>query len=364
MKFAFVLAFLVPQLVASTQPDTIGSPLTLSGYLETYYIYDFGRPINHLRPDFITSYRRANEVNINLALLKMAYREEKVRGNVALAAGTYADANLVSPLGLLNNLFEANIGVKLSNRKNLWLDAGVFPSHLNFESPIGADSWTMTRSMAADNAPYYLAGAKLTYTTNDERLLLSALVFNGWERILSWNQMIGVGHQVIWRPSDRVSLHGGSFIGSETPREERLMRYFHHFHLRTSLSDQWGLIIGFDIGAQEDEFGGDHEVWYTPVIITRFALTEKWALAGRLEYYSDPHGVIVRTGTPRGFQTLGYSLNLDYQITDNVLFRVEGGWLNTADKLFFYRGNVFDKHGFVGASLSLRMNHTRSDKFF
>ena len=40
------------------------SPLTFSGYLETYYSYDFGNPENHTRPAFLYSHNKHNELNL------------------------------------------------------------------------------------------------------------------------------------------------------------------------------------------------------------------------------------------------------------------------------------------------------------
>ena len=38
------------------------SPLTFSGYVETYYSYDFNEPENHTRPGFVYSHNRHNEI--------------------------------------------------------------------------------------------------------------------------------------------------------------------------------------------------------------------------------------------------------------------------------------------------------------
>jgi len=63
------------------------SPITLSGYVETYYSYDFGNPDNHARPGFVYSYNRHNEVNLNLGFAKVNYAKGNVRANLALMAG-------------------------------------------------------------------------------------------------------------------------------------------------------------------------------------------------------------------------------------------------------------------------------------
>ena len=46
--------------------------LTISGYVEAYYSNDFNNPDDHLRPQFIFCYNRTNEVNVNLAMIKLS----------------------------------------------------------------------------------------------------------------------------------------------------------------------------------------------------------------------------------------------------------------------------------------------------
>eukprot|EP01132_Coremiostelium_polycephalum_P020481 gene20481-24330_t len=116
-------------LFAQEQPK-----IKVSGYVEAYYGYDFNKPADHNRPGFIYSHNRHNEVNLNLAFIKANYDSGNIRANVAVMAGTYANANLAAEPGVLKNIYEANAGIKLSKSQNLWLDAGIFSSHIGFES--------------------------------------------------------------------------------------------------------------------------------------------------------------------------------------------------------------------------------------
>lgn len=157
---------------AIAQTDSIAKNLKISGYIEMYYGYDFDNPNNHNRPSFLYSYHRHNEVNLNIGLVKAAYQKDNIRANFGLMAGTYVNRNLAHEPGTLRNIFEANVGVRLLKNKSLWLDVGVMPSHIGFESAIGMDCRNMTRSMIADNTPYYESGAKLSYETDNEKWLL------------------------------------------------------------------------------------------------------------------------------------------------------------------------------------------------
>ncbi|NJN33694.1 MAG: porin [Saprospiraceae bacterium] len=335
--FQTVLSCVLPQLDAHAQTDSTASPLIFSAYAETYYVYDFDRPKNNTRPSFMYSFNRHNEVNLNLGLIKLAYTKNNTRANLALMAGTYANANLAAEPGVLKNIFEANVGFKLSKNKNLWLDAGIFVSHIGFESAIGKDCWSLTRGILADNSPYYESGAKITYISTDEKWLLSGLILNGWQRIqrIDGNSLPAFGHQLTYKPNALTTLNSSSFIGSDTPDSTRLMRYFHNFYAIFQVSENLGLTVGFDIGAQQKAKGtGNLNIWYAPIVMAKYAVSDKINLAFRAEYYSDANGVVISTGTANGFQTFGYSANLDYNIANNVVWRVEGRGFSSMDRIF------------------------------
>jgi hypothetical protein len=321
---------------AIAQTDST-SPFKISGYLETYYSYDFGKPPNHTRPGFLYSYNRPNEVNLNLGFVKAAYAKDNIRANLALATGTYMNANLAAEPGVLKNIFEANAGVKVSKTKNIWIDAGIFASHIGFESAIGKDCQNLTRSILAENSPYYESGLKISYTSKNEKLFLSGMILNGWQRIqrVEGNNTPAFGHQLTYKPTSKVTLNSSSFIGNDKTDSLRKMRYFHNFYAQIQLSNKVGLTAGFDIGAEQKEKDSKNfSSWYSPVLILKFNTSGKTAIAVRGEYYADKNGVIINSGTPNGFKTFGYSLNFDYNVASNVLFRIEGRALNAKDKIF------------------------------
>lgn len=339
----------------SNIPGNEKPDLTLSGYIETYYTYDFSNPDNHTRPSFIYAFNRHNEINVNIGLIKLSYSDEKVRANMALMAGTYANANLAAEPGVLKNMYEANAGVKISAKKNIWIDAGVFGSHIGFESAIGKDCWTLTRSMLADNSPYYETGAKISYTSNNEKWFLSGLILNGWQRIqrVEGNNTPAIGHQITFKPNSAITLNSSSFIGSDTPDSIRQMRYFHNLYGIFQMNKTLGVTVGFDIGAQQKSKGSkQYHCWYSPVVIARFSPSDKWSLSARGEYYSDGNEVIITTGTPNGFQTFGYSLNADFYLTNKLVWRIEGRGLSSKDEIFTLQNKPATKNYFATTSLA------------
>ncbi len=356
MKKSILFIFLLGGALAQAQTDSLKNPVTYSGYIETYYVYDFARPLDHNRSGYIYSYNRHNEFNLNLGFVKASYQTERTRANLALMAGTYSNANLSAEPGVLKNIFEANAGVKIAKSRNLWIDAGVFPSHIGFESAIGKDCWTLTRSMLADNSPYYESGLKLSLTSKNEKWLLVGLLLNDWQRIqrLPGNNSVSFGHQVTFKPNAKVTLNSSSFVGSDTPDSTVKMRYFHNFYGQFQLSNSLGLILGFDNGMQQKAEGMNaYDLWYSPVFILKYSSGKNLSMAIRGEYYSDANGVIIATDVNRGFHAYGYSLNIDRKISDNALWRIEGRGFASEDKLFIQNGEKSHHNLCISSSLAI-----------
>lgn len=320
------------------------NPLTILGYIEAYYSHDFSlAKTTQERPNFLYNHRRNREINVNLAFIKAAYATDRVRGNLALQVGNYAQYNYATEQALVKNIFEANAGVKLSKNHNLWLDAGIFASHIGFESAISKDCWTLTRSILAENSPYYLSGAKLTYNTANGKWTLLGSVVNGWQRIKKLDGYTGpsLSTQVQYRPSSKLTLNWSSFLGSDRPDSLKQGRFFNNFYAIINpgggpSQGRFGVILGFDIGSDRKPVirtgsdtrvdGGGSYVWYSPLVIVRYKTSDKSYVNGRVEYYDDKAGTLI--GTP-GFQTMGYSLGYDYTILPNALLRVEGKVYNS-----------------------------------
>ena len=322
-----------------------------SGFTDIYFAYDFNNPKTHERANFLYNHNRHNEFNVNLALLKMAYTADKIRGNVAIMAGTYAQYNLVAEQDLLRNIYEANAGFRIG--KDLWLDAGIFPSHIGLEGAISKDNYTLTRSLAAENSPYYESGAKITYTKN--KWVLTGLVLNGWQNIRepAGNSNKALGTQVQFKPTSAIVLNSSSFIGNEKPDSTKQMRYFHDFYATFQIHPRFGFAVLFDIGAEKRAAAAKYNVWYCPTLLLRYACSDKIALAARGEYYQDANGVIITPDLPLEFKTSGYSLNLDYAPVHNLLLRIEGRLLNSKGAIFRRNNLPTDKSTTVTSSMAI-----------
>lgn len=360
----FFITTLIAAFIATTSmaqdSSAEKSKLSWSVFADAYYSYDFNQPANHEKASFLYNYKMHNEVNLNLALAQVSFQNDKVRANTGFQVGTYPEYNYAAEQGLLKNVYQANVGVRLSTRNNLWIDAGIFPSHIGYESAVSKDNWTLTRSLMAENSPYYETGAKITYTTDNNKWTLSALVLNGWQRIrrIDGNNTLAFGTQLTYTLKEKATFSWSTFVGSEYPDSIKRWRYFNNFYAILKPSEKFGITLGFDIGVEQKSKGSSEmNTWYTPNVVLRYALNDNWAIAARGEYFSDENGVIIPiaigTGTTNGFQTFGGSLNVDRKIDDNFWWRTELRTLNSKDAIFIKDGNQVNRNIFVATSFAI-----------
>lgn len=339
MKLHFIIILLLATFLCKAQTENLPA-LTFSGYGELYYSYDFSNPEQHEKPNFLYNHKKHNEINLNLAFAKASYNNENVRGNLAIMFGNYAQYNLSAETNWAQFIYEANAGVKLSKKNNIWLDAGILPSHIGFESAVGADCWTLSRSILAENSPYFETGLKLSYTNKNEKLNTAFYVLNGWQRIQKPDaiQKPSFGIQVNYKPNNKLTLNYSNFIGSDKPDSLHATRVFHNLYAIYEPTSKIGFTAGFDIGS--DKYNStDYGFWYSPVLIARYTVNAKNIVALRLEYYNDDKQIIIPTNTINGFQTFGASVNYDYQINKNILWRTEAKLYNASNKLFLINSN-------------------------
>lgn len=331
----WILSFL--PLKTASQNDTVNikqSPtIHLSGFLDAFYVHDFNQSSGGKRQAFLFNHNRKNEVNVNLGLVKMTLEHTKYRANLALQTGTYAYDNYAAEPNLLKHIAEANVGFSLNKQNNFWVDAGVFPAHIGFESAVSVENPTLTRSLLAENSPYFSTGIKFTSTPN-HKWEFAALIINAWQRIapITGNSLPSFGTQVIYKPQQNVLLNWSTFLGTDDPDIHRRMRYFHNLFAKIQVSKRFNITAGADIGMQQTTLGSKrYHLWFTTIFIGQYVLNTHWKTALRAEYYQDESGVILPFAD---FKTSGFSWNIDYVINASFEWRIEG-------RLFQNKTNIF-----------------------
>ncbi len=328
------------------------SKVVWGAFVDSYYAYDFENPPNHDRA-FTTQPARSNEFNVNLAFVDVKLNDENVHGRFALQTGTSVQSNyaseptmgVVSGPSLSRNIQEGFAGYRLA--ENLWVDGGIFLSHIGFESFVSRDNWNYTRSLVADYSPYYQSGVRLSYQASD-RWSGQLLILNGWQNISENNDSKSLGTQIVYTANPNFSVTYNTLIG-----EEKEFRHFHDLILKYSYSDSLQFGLQADFGFQDQSSNNTVSTWYGTALFTRYALTKKLAFAGRIERYDDQRQVIVTTGTPNGFQIWDASVNADVQLDPRLTWRSELRAYSSKDSIFPSRHGTSTLDGVFVTSFGL-----------
>lgn len=313
--------------VFSQVDDDKTSNFSISGFLDVYYGYDFNDQESGSRYPFIYNHNRRNQIGINLALITASYESERIRANLGLQQGTYAQDNYSAEPKALRWIHEANVGYALNSEKTVWVDAGVLPSHIGFESAISIENLTLSRSIIAENSPYFETGASLSWQKN-ERWYFALLYLNGWQRIqgIPGRNTPSFGTQATFSPMESLTLNWSTFVGTDQGTEAGTSLYFSNIYVDWDLGNHWQMIAGLDAGKRTIDLEAARNWWGTSVIFQR-QFNTKFASAIRYEYYHDPFQAIAASNVDEGIQTSGLSLNSDLKIGEMLTFRIEGRWL-------------------------------------
>jgi hypothetical protein len=351
------LAF--PLALAAQTADTAsaGPRVTFGAFADAYYAYDAGRPATIDRA-FTTQAARHNEFNVNLAFVEAKLEGAGVRGRLALQAGTSVQSNYageptigaVSGPTLARHIQEAVIGARIA--PGLWVDGGIFLSHIGSESWISRDNPTYTRSLIAELSPYYQAGAKLTWQPS-AAVTAQLDVVNGWQNVSENNggKAAGVRVDVAASPALTVSVY--NFVGDEQPDSlPSRVRAFQGASVRWAAGAATVVATG-DVGWQAGADGDDGSTWYGLALIGRLQVTPAVGVAARVERYSDPDGVIVASGSPDGFVVNGGSVGLDLAPAPRLLWRTELRGLDATADIFPDDGAASDRDLVAVTSLAV-----------
>ena len=324
MKILLLLViFILPVVFAKGQQadSTKQKTVTVSGFADFYYSYDFNNPANKLRPDYLYNHKRHNQPGVNLALLKAVFQKKKWKANLALMAGDYAKYNLAAEPKWARIIYEANVSYAFSDK--ISLDAGVLPSHIGFESAISKDNWTLSRSLLAEGSPYYETGVRLNYFPN-EKWSFALLGLNGWQHIKDNNSDLAAGTLIQFNPNDKWFFNSSTFLGNEKPDSvAKQLRFFHNFYTIYNLSKKVSASVFVDLGIEEKQNSSGTNSWMGFVGQLKWKTSDKICAALRYEYYKDQSGVIVTPPTVNGLRLNGYTTSLDWKIWKNLLWRNE-----------------------------------------
>jgi hypothetical protein len=166
----------------------------------------------------------------------------------------------------LRYISEAYGGYHWDELHGINLDVGIFMSYVGLFSYAAFENWAYQPSYTSDNTPWFFNGFRLqSYFTDTFKGEL--WLINGWQSYGVFNELPGIGFQILYRPVESFEILSNGYVGWDTqddPGRMRVhsdnsmeLRYYNEpnsFFHRAAFSIT--LDIGFENGDGVTGFGG------------------------------------------------------------------------------------------------------------
>ena len=269
--------------------------LQLHGMVDVFYALNTNRPPDgtSFLPGTGTTARRADEINVNAAALEVALDPRPVGFHLTLAFGSGPEVlhsgestGAATSHEIWRSVYQASVSWTAPIGSGLLLEAGIYPSHIGYESFFSKDNWNYTRGWMGEFSPYYQAGVKASYAF-DAHWSAQLHFLNGWQVIGDNNRAKAVGTQIAWT-GDRAALAFNTFAGPELPGDDSHWRLFGDLTAQVKASSWLTLGATADLGRQDRPERA--ALWHAAAVFARAALSPLAAVAFRAEYYDDRDG--------------------------------------------------------------------------
>ena len=213
---------------------------------------------------------------------------------------------------------QAYVSFKPKSWKGLQLDVGKFVTSAGAEVIESNGNWNYTRSILfAWAIPYYHFGLRTSFPVGSHFTGGFQLV-NGWNNVKDNNsgKTIGFTGAYAWK---KVTWSNNYYAGPEHDHTNKGWRQVYDTTVLINSSDKLSTYINFDYGRDKDPLGGPASQWAGIAAATRYAITSKAAIAGRVEYFNDIDGF--STGVTQKLSE--YTLTGEYKLASWLTSRLE-----------------------------------------
>ncbi|MBA3662864.1 MAG: porin [Bacteroidetes bacterium] len=320
--------------------DSLSKPeLRIGGYISTYYAhYDDETETNGF-VQFPTLAPRNNQFSLNMALVSMAYKSNRLRSNITLHYGDVPESSWPANFKLIQ---EAHAGFRIIDK--LWLDAGFFKTHIGLESFQPRENITSSMSILNFYDPYFLSGVKLTYLVTS-RWSVQLAAFNGYNEYVDNNKNKAFDFSTKYKVNNNISFTYNFLTCDETPDyvKTKHQRFYQNLYGTFNFKK---ITVGFDLnyGLQQHSLKSDTSRTasvFGGLLVLKYMPFKKFGAYGRVEYFSDPNQVLTQKlntgnyvkGTTLGVEVIpqkNSSLSFEWRIleSDQLIFRQGNTLLN------------------------------------
>ena len=341
-----------PPTSAPTGLAGLLGPTTISGFVDTYYGYNSNQPSGR-----VNQYHNfdINSGQFGLNMLELVADKtpdataSRVGYHIALGFGQAINQiNATEPgpgfpgvtttTNFDQYLKEGYLEYLAPVGKGLQINVGKFVTPAGAEVIESKDNWNYTRGILfAWAIPYFHYGVSGKYTFNSKFALTGYLV-NGWNNSVDNNSGKTTGFSAAWTPNSKFTLIQNYLVGPEQLDFNGNFRHLYDTVLIYNPTPKLSLMANYDYGHDHVQNSLSSVHWSGIAGYIKYAMNDKWTLAGRGEYFNDHDGF--ETGATQNLSEFTFTLQrmLAAKIISRLEFRRD---MSSAD-VFPYRSGPPD----------------------
>jgi hypothetical protein len=316
-------------------PDYL-KDLTISGFVDTSYVYNVNHPDSGKNTARVFD-TEANSFSLQAAKLAFERLPAKTGGagfRIDLMAGD--DAQVTTPYGFDSSKFDveqAYVDVIFPVGKGLDVKAGRFVTLAGAEVIESKDNWNYSRSLLFGYAiPFTHTGVRASYPVLDT-LTAYLGVNNGWDDVKDNNKGKTVESSVAWAPKDWFSTNIDILYGPEEIGNNHSNRALFDFVVTFQPIKKLTLKVNVDYANEQDAVALDKNgTWSGVAGYARYDFNDKWSLSDRIEYFADPNGLRIPGAV--GQYLWENTPTLEFRPYKSLITRLEYRYDHSTDKVF------------------------------
>jgi hypothetical protein len=212
---------------------------------------------------------------------------------------------------------QAYVSFKPKSWHGVQIDAGEFVTSAGAEVIETNQNWNYSRSLLfAWAIPYYHFGVRATIPIGPH-FTGGVQVVQGWNNIYDNNsgKTVGINGAYAWK---KVTWTHVYYVGPEKTRTNIGLRQLYDTTVLVNANDNFSYYVNFDYG-RDKNIGQGAARWTGIAGAARYALTKKFAVAGRLEWFDDLDGF--STGTAQKVKEA--TVTGEYKMNSWLMTRLE-----------------------------------------
>lgn len=307
-----------------------GPKVNWSAYVDSYISFDNDyvpqqNGFNPARQLTYINYRK-NQLSLNTAQIMTDITWSDFRGNISIHLGDLHKTAYETPGTEAHYIQQANAGFKLGG--NFWVDAGYFLTHIGGESLLPKDNWLTSHSLLTYFEPFYQAGIRFSYESDNFTGQLHILNGNGIFDENNYNKSLGlfIGYKI----ADNLFASYAGIIGNEEPGSPNNAKnhILHNVVLNYDATEMLSIKGQIDLASKEKSLNVTEAGNFLGISITgHYKFSNSFSGTARFAYVDNSDGIYAPL-----IEGLEVTLGAEYKPTEFSYIRFEAGALQLSDK--------------------------------